>query len=255
MSTTSVVRPVQRAAWHHGPAWLWLLSFVICIAGDALLQRWVLLPIYVAGFYGGMIVIDLLAYPLLDRWRSWLRDRGPWAWYAVEVGLMWIGTAVVLALLGLLGPRWIAWTWDGPPLLQGVGALLLVASVLVGVWAVGQMGWARVLFASAMFPPGSAVDEREVPQRLVVSGPYRYVRNPLYVTDMTLMFGAALLAESWGLIALLAAYVAQLWLQLPLEERELRVRFGEQYARYCARVPRFVPRLTPVEPDEIEPVV
>ena len=53
MSIQSSKRPVTRASWHHGPAWLWLLSFVICIAGDALLGRWVLLPIYVAGFYGG----------------------------------------------------------------------------------------------------------------------------------------------------------------------------------------------------------
>ena len=91
MSIQTVSRPTSRVTWHHGPAWLWLLSFVICFAGDALLGRWLLLPIYVAGFYGGMIVIDLLTYPLLERWRAWLRPRGVWAWYVVEVGLMWIG--------------------------------------------------------------------------------------------------------------------------------------------------------------------
>ena len=73
MSIQTVSRPTSRVTWHHGPAWLWLLSFVICFAGDALLGRWLLLPIYVAGFYGGMIVIDLLTYPLLERWRVWLR--------------------------------------------------------------------------------------------------------------------------------------------------------------------------------------
>jgi protein-S-isoprenylcysteine O-methyltransferase Ste14 len=46
-------------------------------------------------------------------------------------------------------------------------------------------------------------------------------------------------------------YVVQLTLQLPLEERELRERFGEAYLRYCARVPRLLPRLTPVDPREI----
>ena len=44
MSTQTVSRPTPRAVWHHGPAWLWLLSFVICFGGDALLGRWVLLP-------------------------------------------------------------------------------------------------------------------------------------------------------------------------------------------------------------------
>ena len=239
---------ITRAAWHHGPSWLWLLSFVACVGGDGLLGRWIMTPIYVAGFYGGMIVIDLLTYPMLDRWRAWLRPRGPLAWYAVEVGLMWIGTAAILALLA---PRWIAWTWHGPLALQVAGGLLLAISVGVGVWAAGQMGWARVLFAAALFPPGRGAEEHGIPQQLVVVGPYRYVRNPLYVTDMTLILGAALLTQNWALLLLLAAYVAQLAMQIRLEECELRARFGEVYVRYCRLVPRFVPRLAPVDPQAI----
>ncbi|HEX9372032.1 MAG TPA: isoprenylcysteine carboxylmethyltransferase family protein [Roseiflexaceae bacterium] len=252
MSTRTVSSPALNVRWHHGPSWLWLLSFVMCIAGDWLLGRWVLLPIYVAGFYGGMIVIVLLTYPMLERWRAWLRPRGVWAWYVVEVGLMWIGSAIVLALLGLFGPRWLDWSWQGPPALQAIGGALLAVSVLIGVWAVGQMGWARLLFAAALFPPGRGAEEQRIPQKLVVAGPYRYVRNPLYDTDMTLMLGAALLTQNWGLALLLAAYVAQLLMQLRLEERELRARFGEPYVRYCRLVPRFIPRLTPVDPREID---
>jgi protein-S-isoprenylcysteine O-methyltransferase Ste14 len=41
-------------------------------------------------------------------------------------------------------------------------------------------------------------------------------------------------------------YLAQLALQLPLEERELRERFGVPYLRYCELVPRFFPRRSPV---------
>jgi len=37
-------------------------SFVVCGLGNALLGRWVLLPVFVAGFYGGMVVIDLVTY-------------------------------------------------------------------------------------------------------------------------------------------------------------------------------------------------
>jgi protein-S-isoprenylcysteine O-methyltransferase Ste14 len=251
MSIHSAARSTPRAVWHHGPSWLWLLSFVICIAGDALLGRWVLLPIYVAGFYGGMIVIDLLTYPMLERWRAWLRPRGVWAWYLVEVGLMWIGTAIILALLGLFGPRWLDWSWQGSLWLQAAGGAVLLVSVLIGVWAVGQMGWARVLFAAALFPPGQGAEDHNIPQRLIVLGPYRYVRNPLYDTDMTLMLGAALLTRNWGLVLLLAAYIAQLVMQLRLEERELRIRFGDAYARYCRLVPRFIPRLTPVDAAQI----
>jgi protein-S-isoprenylcysteine O-methyltransferase Ste14 len=40
-------------------------------------------------------------------------------------------------------------------------------------------------------------------------------------------------------------------MQLRLEERELRGRFGTTYVRYCRQVPRFIPRLTPVDPAQI----
>ncbi|MCS6772892.1 MAG: isoprenylcysteine carboxylmethyltransferase family protein, partial [Thermoflexales bacterium] len=81
--------------------------------------------------------------------------------------------------------------------------------------------------------------------------PYRYVRNPLYVTDMTLIGSTALLTQNWFLVVTLVIYIAQLTMQLRLEERELRQRFGEPYERYLKAVPRFIPRLRPVDPKEI----
>lgn len=209
-----------------------------------MLGRWVLTPILVAAFYGGMVVIDLLTYPMLSFWRGWLRRRGILAWYLVEVGLLWGGTTLALVLLA---PVWLGWSWEDMLPLQVIGGLLLAASVGVGTWAVGKMGWARLLFAGALFPPGAGAEENGVPQRLVLEGPYRYVRNPLYVTDLLLIVGAALLTRSWALLLLAAAYAAQLALQLPLEEQELGERFGGRYRRYCELVPRFIPRLRPLE--------
>jgi protein-S-isoprenylcysteine O-methyltransferase Ste14 len=210
-----------------------------------LIGRWMLLPIYVAGFYLGMVVIELLTYPLLERWRTWVQRSGLRGWYLVEVGLMWIGAAIVLILLA---PIWLSWTWQGPLFLQAFGGVVLAVSIGVGVWAAGQMGWKRLLFVPALFPPGRGAEENDVPQRLVVSGPYRYVRNPLYVTDMTVIASTALLTQKWLLVITLLIYVAQLLIQLPLEERELRQRFGAQYERYLKHVPRFIPRLSPVDP-------
>src|SRR5215208_5616985 len=113
-----------------------------------------------------------------------------------------------------------------------------------GLW---QRWDARLLFAGALFPLGAGAEENDVPQRLVVEGPYRYVRNPLYDTDLCLILGAGLLAHSWALVLLAVLYLAQLALQLPLEERELKERFGVPYHRYCELVPRFVPRRRPVD--------
>ncbi len=243
------VRASARGERHVVPAVAWVASFVVCGVADALLGRWVLTPLYVAAFYGGMIVIDLLTYPMLAFWRRWLGSRGLGAWYLVEVVGLWGGTTLVLVLLA---PWWLGWRWDGALSLQVLGGVALVVSVGVGTWAVAKMGWARLLFAGALFPPGAGAEENRVPQRLVVEGPYRYVRNPLYVTDFSLILSAGLLTRSWGLILLAALYLAQLALQLPLEERELRGRFGEPYRRYCGLVPRFVPRLKPLRPQDLD---
>jgi protein-S-isoprenylcysteine O-methyltransferase Ste14 len=127
----------------------------------------------------------------------------------------------------------------------------VAGTAVIGVWAAGQMGWKRLLFVPALFPSGEMAEKYDVPQRLVVSGPYRYVRNPLYVTDMTVIASTALLTQNWFLVITLLIYIAQLVMQLRLEERELRNRFGAQYERYLKAVPRFIPRLTPVDPKEI----
>ena len=234
---------------HVVPAVLWAASFVVCALTDAILGRWAFLPLFVAAFYGGMIVIDLVTYPVLSYWRGWLRRRGLLAWYLVEVGILWGGTTVLLISLS---PVWIGWSWSGTPLVRVLGAALALASIAVGTWAVAKMGWARLLFAGALFPPGAGAEENNVPQRLVLEGPYRYVRNPLYDTDFVLILGTALLTSNWFLISLAALYAAQLSLQLPLEERELRQRFGRPYRRYCEVVPRFIPRLRPVSRQELE---
>lgn len=231
------------------PAAAWAASFVVCGIGDALLGRWVLVPLFVAAFYGGMIVIDIVTYPMLFLWRGWLRRRGLRAWYMIEVVGLWGGTTLILVLLA---PWWLGWSWDGVLPLLILGGILLAVSVAVGTWAVAKMGWARLLFAGALFPPGAGAEENQVPQRLVVEGTYRYVRNPLYVTDFSLILGASLLTQSWALILLAALYLAQPALQVPLEERELRERFGAPYRRYCDLVPPFVPRLRPVRQRDLD---
>jgi protein-S-isoprenylcysteine O-methyltransferase Ste14 len=80
-------------------------------------------------------------------------------------------------------------------------------------------------------------------EELVVAGPYRWVRNPMYVAGLLIIGGqAALYAEPR-----LLAYAAAFWAAthafvVGYEERALRRRFGAAYDAYRARVPRWVPR-------------
>ncbi len=87
------------------------------------------------------------------------------------------------------------------------------------------------------------------PRRLVVRGPYRYVRNPMISGVGLLLLGeaAALLSRAHLTWALLFLGVNAL--QIPLvEEPALRKRFGEAYREYCRHVPRLVPRVRPWDP-------
>ena len=90
---------------------------------------------------------------------------------------------------------------------------------------------------------------------LVVTGWYRYVRNPMYVAVLAVIVGQALI---FGNVTLLE-YGALAWLLahifvLAYEEPTLRGTFGEEYQLYRANVPRWIPRLTPWRPNPKSPV-
>ena len=82
-------------------------------------------------------------------------------------------------------------------------------------------------------------------QHLVVTGLYRYVRNPIYVAVAAVIFGQAVLFGDWRLFA----YGAVVWLVFHLfvvgyEEPTLKESFGADYEAFRINVPRWIPRLT-----------
>jgi protein-S-isoprenylcysteine O-methyltransferase Ste14 len=83
-------------------------------------------------------------------------------------------------------------------------------------------------------------------ERLVATGPYRYVRNPMYVAVVAIIWGQGLLLGSSRVIVYgLAIWAAFHLFVLFFEEPRERGRFGDQYERYRAAVPRWIPRLRP----------
>ncbi len=83
-------------------------------------------------------------------------------------------------------------------------------------------------------------------RKLAMSGPYAFVRNPLYVGNFFLGLGVAVIVSNWILLALfLAGFLGIYAGTIRGEEKHLREMFGEPYEDYCRNVPSFLPRLTP----------
>ena len=81
-------------------------------------------------------------------------------------------------------------------------------------------------------------------QHLVVKGFYRYVRNPMYVAVVSIIIGQALLLGSGSLLTYAAiVFAGFLGFVLSYEEPKLRKTYGAEYEAYCARVPRWIPRI------------
>ncbi len=84
----------------------------------------------------------------------------------------------------------------------------------------------------------------DAPKTLVVRGLYRYTRNPMYVGVVLVILGWAILFAAWSLLVYAACVGAGFQLFVVLyEEGHLRREFGSQYDDYCARVPRWGPRI------------
>jgi protein-S-isoprenylcysteine O-methyltransferase Ste14 len=93
-----------------------------------------------------------------------------------------------------------------------------------------------------MFGRAPVEEPAERTEPFVAVGPYRYSRNPMYLGVVLIVFGAGLLTASPLLLLWSGALLAWYWFVLiPFEERELLALFGEGYAHYRAKVPKFFP--------------
>ncbi|HEX5176566.1 MAG TPA: isoprenylcysteine carboxylmethyltransferase family protein [Chthoniobacteraceae bacterium] len=80
--------------------------------------------------------------------------------------------------------------------------------------------------------------------RLVTGGPYAFVRNPIYLGSFVLGLGViGLFGDPWLLVPHAVVFGVFFGMIVPAEEQFLMARFGEDYARFCRAVPKFVPRL------------
>ena len=79
------------------------------------------------------------------------------------------------------------------------------------------------------------------PDRIVEAGPYRWVRNPMYLGHLIFFAGLALVLHSWIAAAVFALHLVWFDRRVRSDERHLAERFGEAYRDYCRRVKRWIP--------------
>lgn len=79
------------------------------------------------------------------------------------------------------------------------------------------------------------------PERLVLTGPYRYTRNPMYLGHLIFLAGLAWLLHSWLGVALLAFHVYWFHQRVKNDEPALLAQFGESYRQYQTQVKRWIP--------------
>jgi protein-S-isoprenylcysteine O-methyltransferase Ste14 len=113
---------------------------------------------------------------------------------------------------------------------EGIGIALVACGLGVITWALVTMVRAR----TGIMPIRPA-------RALVVHGPYRFSRNPMYVGLTTAYVGLALLLNhAWPLVTLPAGLVVLVFFVIKREERYLRSTFGDAYDRYAQQVRRWL---------------
>src|SRR5271166_2848525 len=164
---------------------------------------------------------------------------------AVPKAIAVLGSALFFAVApsvvaGLI-PWWIT-RWEFLPPFFDLQATRVVGIVLIVAGLPGLVdSFARFALQGLGTPAPIAPT-----QNLVVTGLYRYVRNPIYIALVSVTVGQALLFGDGRLLW----YGAVVWLAFHLfvvlyEEPTLQLKFGMEYETFRANVPRWIPRLTP----------
>lgn len=156
-----------------------------------------------------------------------------------------LGSAVFLVIAPGTVAGYVPWLicrWQvGPPLLgislfRVTGVLLILTGLPVLLDSFARFAIQGLGTPAPVFPT----------RHLVVSGLFRYVRNPMYVAVLSLILGQGLVFGNSRVLE----YGIAVWLGFGLfvlfyEEPTLRRTFGAEYEEFCANVPRWIPRLKP----------
>jgi protein-S-isoprenylcysteine O-methyltransferase Ste14 len=117
------------------------------------------------------------------------------------------------------------------PVVIMVGAVLAAIAMTLRVWGTATLG------------PGTVADPDMQAGAVMASGPYRYVRNPLYLGIWFMAAAMTLLMPPTGALVAMILITIFLFRLILAEENFLTAHLGEPYTQYLRTVPRLIPRL------------
>jgi protein-S-isoprenylcysteine O-methyltransferase Ste14 len=123
----------------------------------------------------------------------------------------------------------------GSPLAR---AILEACGIVLYVAAYALMAWALLGLGRSYQVGGNAPRSDD---RMVMSGPYRLVRHPMYTAALWMSLGLACLTQSVACAVVFCIYLALISLLIPFEEEGLRRAYGERYAAYTRTAKKLIP--------------
>jgi protein-S-isoprenylcysteine O-methyltransferase Ste14 len=154
---------------------------------------------------------------------------------SVTMTLIRIGGLVLWLspLVYLVNPNWMVWSKIGlPDWARWLGLGLGLLCVMGIYWLFSSIG--------SGITPTSATRRQHI---LVTSGPYRWVRHPLYTVGSSLFISFGMMADNWFIAALGILAFIGMAIRTPKEEANLIEKFGDEYRDYMKRTGRFFPKL------------
>jgi protein-S-isoprenylcysteine O-methyltransferase Ste14 len=148
----------------------------------------------------------------------------------IKIGglLLWLSPFVYL-----INPAWMAWSKIGlPDWFRWLGVAIGIICILGIYWLFSSIG-------SNITPTSATRKEHQ----LVTSGPYRWVRHPLYTVGSSMFIALGLMADNWFIIALAMLAFIAMARRTPKEEASLIEKFGDEYRDYMKRTGRYLPKL------------
>jgi len=148
-----------------------------------------------------------------------------------------IAAAYLVFVAGVLAyfinPDWMDWSQVAVPMwVRWAGILPLLAGAGLLNWGLHHLGTNLTISISTK-------DDHA----LITTGPYRWVRHPLYTGGMVESAGLSLMLANGFVTVSAVVFWTLIACRTPLEEQKLIEEFGEEYRRYMRQVPRFSPKI------------